>query len=50
MKVYIITEGKPNTGYDFTIAMVCISQNLAENIAKSFPHQNLVVTEYEVIE
>lgn len=48
MKVYILTEGQPNTGHEFSIKCVCGTAALAEHIQKAFPHYNLVITEYEV--
>jgi hypothetical protein len=48
MKVYIVTEGKPNTGREFSIRGVCANEELAEQIQKAFPYYNLVITEYEV--
>jgi len=50
MKVYIITEGQPNSGHEFSIKCVCASGTLAEHIKKAFPYYSLVITEFEVIQ
>ena len=50
MKVYILSEGKINTGYESSIKCVCANLKLAEHIQKSFEHYNLEITEFDVIE
>jgi len=50
MKVYIVSEGELNTGHEASIRMVCANAILAEDIKKSFPYYNLVITEFEVIQ
>ena len=48
-KVYIISEGNLNTGYEVSVKCVCGTKELAEKIQKAFQHQNIHITEFEVL-
>jgi len=50
MKIYIISEGELNTGYEATIKCICARLELAEHIVKAFPYYGLKITEFDVIQ
>lgn len=50
MKIYIVSEGALNTGYESRIKCICASEELANHIAKSFIEYCLIVTEFDVIQ
>jgi len=53
MKVFILSEGKPNTGHEWSIRGACLKLETAEQISKVFSGTaigGLEITEIEVIE
>lgn len=50
MKVYMVSEGKPNSGNECSINAICATLKLAENIQKAFEYLGLTITEFEVME
>jgi hypothetical protein len=52
MKVYIISEGKLNSGCEASVRCVCINERLAQNLVKFHSNNNcnLEITELEVFD
>jgi len=48
MKVYIVTEGKPNTGHEFSIRFATLRKDLALEIQKAFGYIGLEVLELDL--
>lgn len=49
MKVYIVTEGKPNTGYECSIRFATLRKDIALDIQKSFEYLGLEITELDLL-
>lgn len=50
MKVYMVSEGKPNSGYGCSIKAICATLKLAEHLQEAFKEYGLTITEFDVME
>jgi len=50
MKVWIVSDGELNTGYESRVRCICSTEERAKQFAEVFSEYNICIKEFEVIE